>query len=100
MKLTSLILVATIVATNAFTQSPCSGTGSINYQRWNNVSGTAVSALTSLSSYPNSPSQTGTRTLFEMPINMGNNFGVRMNVHLLLELTISGSPVTHVQNCG
>ncbi len=60
----------------------CTGTGSINYQRWNNINGTAVSNLTSNVNYPNNPSLTGTRTLFEMPNNIGNNLGIRMNGYI------------------
>ncbi|HMK27314.1 MAG TPA: PQQ-dependent sugar dehydrogenase [Chitinophagaceae bacterium] len=60
----------------------CPGTGNINYQRWNNISGTAVSNLTSNSNYPNNPSSTGTLALFEMPINSGNNFGERLNGYI------------------
>ena len=60
----------------------CPGVGNINYQRWNGINGSAVSNLTSNSSYPNNPSSTGTRTLFEMPTNLGNNIGVRMNGYI------------------
>ena len=60
----------------------CPGTGSINFQRWNNISGSAVSNLTSNLNYPNNPSSTGTLTLFEMPVNTGNNLGVRMNGYI------------------
>lgn len=56
----------------------CTGTGSINYQQWNNITGGNVSDLTSNVNYPNNPSVTGTRTIFEMPVNIGSNFGVRM----------------------
>jgi PQQ-dependent dehydrogenase (s-GDH family) len=56
----------------------CSGTGSINYQKWNNITGTAVSNLTSNAAYPNSPSATGTLTSFEIPTNAGNNYGMRV----------------------
>jgi len=57
----------------------CSGVGSINYQRWNNISGSSVSNLTSNPNYPNNPSQTGTLTSLELPQNLGNNIGVRIN---------------------
>jgi PQQ-dependent dehydrogenase (s-GDH family) len=63
-------------------EAQCSGTGAINFQRWNNISGSAVSNLTSSSNYPNSPSSTGTYTLFEMPVNSGNNFGLRINGYI------------------
>jgi len=56
----------------------CTGTGSINFQRWNNISGSAVSNLTSNANYPNNPSSTGTRTSFEMQTNLGSNLGIRM----------------------
>ena len=69
----------TISENNFFT---CTGTGLINYQQWNNISGSAVSNLTSNPKYPNNPTLTGTRTLFEMPNNNGNNFGVRMNGYI------------------
>ena len=59
-------------------QSQCSGTGSINFQRWNNISGGVVSNLTSNPAYPNSPSSSGTQPLFEMPVNFGNNIGIKM----------------------
>ncbi|MBL0111037.1 MAG: hypothetical protein IPP42_09320 [Saprospiraceae bacterium] len=42
----------------------CPGTGSINYQKWNNISGTSISTLTSNSKYPNNPSSTSTLTSF------------------------------------
>jgi len=60
----------------------CPGTGFINYQRWNNISGSAVSNLTSNSNYPNNPSTTGTYTLFEAPTNTGNNIGIRLNGYI------------------
>ena len=78
MKRTTLTVLTAIAFLYTFSQN-CPGTGAINFQRWNNISGTAVSNLTSNSAYPNNPSTTGTRTLFEMTSNSGNNFGLRMN---------------------
>jgi len=60
----------------------CPGTAAINYQRWNNINGSAVSNLTSNVNYPNNPSSTGTQTLFEMAQNLGNNIGIRMNGYI------------------
>ena len=60
----------------------CPGLGSISYQRWNNISGSAVSNLTSDPNYPNSPSSSGTLTIFELPQNSGNNFGVKVYGYL------------------
>ena len=64
------------------TQSQCTGSGSINFQRWNNITGGAVSNLTSNVNYPNNPSSSGTRTLFEMLTNQGSNFGIKMYGYL------------------
>lgn len=65
----------------------CAGMGSINYQQWNNISGGNISNLTSNAKYPNNPSVTGTRTTFEMPTNVGNNIGIRMNGYLCVPTT-------------
>ncbi len=65
----------------SFSQS-CPGLGSINYQRWNNINGSAVSNLTSNANYPNNPSITGTYAIFEIPGNSGNNFGMRVNGYI------------------
>ncbi len=62
---------------NSFSQS-CPGLGSINFQRWNNITGSSVSNLTSNSNYPNNPSTSGTYTIFEIPGNSGNNFGMKL----------------------
>ena len=76
---TTLIIFLFLFYAKSFSQSSCSGTAAINFQKWNNINGTAVSNLTSNANYPNNPSSTGTRTTFEMPTNGGSNFGVRMN---------------------
>lgn len=75
----SALCVFTFLISNS---QSCPGTGFINYQRWDNISGSAVSNLTSNPNYPNNPSSTGTRTLFEMPQNIGNNIGIRMNGYI------------------
>ena len=82
MKFIFPVLIAFLfTAMNANAQT-CTGTGSINFQRWNNINGSAVSNLTSNANYPNNPSSTGTRTLFEMQNNLGNNLGIRMNGYI------------------
>lgn len=68
---------ATITITTAAAAS-CSGTGTVNYQQWNNVTGTAVSNLTSYANYPNTPSVSGTLTSFEIPTNSGDNYGMKV----------------------
>jgi PQQ-dependent dehydrogenase (s-GDH family) len=76
------VFIIVFISVQTASSQTCSGTGAINFQRWNNVSGSAVSNLTSISGYPNNPSSTGTRTLFEMVTNLGNNIGVRMNGYI------------------
>jgi len=61
----------------SFGQS-CPGLGSISYQRWNNITGSSVSSLTSNSNYPNNPSSSGTLSIFEIPQNTGNNYGMKV----------------------
>lgn len=53
-------------------------TGSITRHVWTGVSGTAVSDLTSLPTYPDSPSSTGTLSSFQAPTNIGDNYGTRV----------------------
>ncbi len=77
MKLAIFTAFILVLANTGYAQT-CSGTQGIAYQQWNNITGTAVSNLTSNVNYPNNPSSSGTRTLFEMPTNLGNNFGVKM----------------------
>ena len=74
-------IIGLLIFLPSYTQT-CPGTGSINYQRWNGINGAAVSNLTSSPSYPNNPSITGTMSMFEMPVNAGNNMGVRMNGYI------------------
>jgi PQQ-dependent dehydrogenase (s-GDH family) len=56
----------------------CTGTGAINFQRWNNITGTSVSNLTSNPNYPNNPSTTGTLSRFEITSNGGDNYGMKV----------------------
>jgi GH35 family endo-1,4-beta-xylanase len=52
--------------------------GVISRDVWNNVNGTSVANLTANAGYPNAPTTSGTRTLFEAPSNVGDNYGQRM----------------------
>ena len=84
----SFLLLSCSILLVAVTQAQtCPGAGSINFQRWNNINGTAVSNLTSNINYPNNPSSSGTRTLFEMQSNLGNNFGIKMYGYICAPIT-------------
>jgi serine protease len=54
------------------------GEGTITRQVWTDVSGTGLSALTGLSSYPNNPTTTNEITRFEAQSNWANNYGTRI----------------------
>ena len=69
--------VLVFILLNSYAQS-CPGLGSINFQRWNNITGSSVINLTSNSNYPSNPSASGTYTIFEIPGNSGNNFGMKV----------------------
>jgi PQQ-dependent dehydrogenase (s-GDH family) len=56
----------------------CTGTGTINFQKWNSITGTTVTSLTSNANYPNTPSTSGTLTSFEIPTSSGDNYGMRV----------------------
>lgn len=60
----------------------CTGTGSIRYQRWDNVTGTTVTNLTSIAAYPNSPTVSGTLTSFEIPTNAADNYGMKVSGYI------------------
>ncbi len=57
----------------------CVAKGMITYERWNNISGTSVSNLTSNVNYPNNPASKSTLTTMEAPSNQANNYGVRIS---------------------
>ena len=65
----------------------CSGTGAIAYQKWNNISGTSVASLTSIATYPNAPSESGTLTSFEIPSETGDRYGIRVNGYICPPVT-------------
>jgi PQQ-dependent dehydrogenase (s-GDH family) len=56
----------------------CTGTGSINYQRWNNITGTTIASLTSNANYPNNPTTSGSFNSFEITTNSGDNYGMKV----------------------
>lgn len=79
-----LIVSVTILLSGYLIAQPstCPGPSGINFQRWNNINGTAVSNLTLNVNYPNNPSTSGTLALFELPLNSGNNFGIKVSGYI------------------
>ena len=56
----------------------CTASGTILMEKYDGISGTAISALTGASIYPNSPSSTSQLSSFEITSNVGDNYGVRV----------------------
>ena len=54
------------------------GTGTIRYEVWENIGGTAVANLTGNPDFPDNPSWDEEVTLFETPTNRADNFGGRL----------------------
>jgi mono/diheme cytochrome c family protein len=79
------------VAQGAFTNSTALQTvlftapsiGTITREFWTNISGNAVSSLTSAPNYPYSPSGRTFTNLFEGPTNFANNYGTRMHGYVI-----------------
>ncbi|MGA2501180.1 MAG: Ig-like domain-containing protein, partial [Tepidisphaeraceae bacterium] len=61
--------------------------GMILREVWTNISGTAISNLTSAAGYPNSPNIVSYQTSFEAPINWADNYGTRMRGYVLPTVT-------------
>ena len=53
-------------------------TGSITFERWTGISGSAVTDLTGNANYPNSPSETGTFSSFQGPTDIAESYGTRV----------------------
>ena len=59
--------------------SACAGEqGGLLVERWNNIEGNSVNALTSDASYPNNPSIVSISNGLNLPINDGENYGQRI----------------------
>jgi hypothetical protein len=58
------------------------GTGTILYEIWDGIGGTAVGDLTGNALYPDNPSSSSELSLFETPTNRADNFGGRVHGYL------------------
>ncbi len=68
---------ANITVTANFALHTTGGTGTILREYWNNITGGTITSLTSLASYPNSPTGSEQLTSLEGPTNVGDNYGAR-----------------------
>ena len=63
------------------------GSGTITRQVWTGISGTGLSALTGLSTYPNNPTTTNQLTSFEAQSNWADSYGTRIVGYLHAPVT-------------
>ena len=56
----------------------CPALGKINFQKWDGIPGSSINDLASNANYPNTPSSSGTLTTFEIPVNAGDNYGIKV----------------------
>src|SRR5690606_18096487 len=74
----------TFINAISFDPPQCVGAiGSVRRERWNNVTGTAVSDLLSSPGYPNAPSVTSHPINFQGPVNDGDNYGTRVRGYVV-----------------
>lgn len=71
------------VTINAVTEESCPSSGSIQAELWTGITGTSISSIP-LSS---SPSSVTDLTLFETPVNIGDNYGSRVRGYLCVPVT-------------
>ena len=56
----------------------CTASGTILMEKYNGINGQTIADLTGASAYPASPSSTQQLTSFEIPTNVGSDYGVRV----------------------
>jgi hypothetical protein len=61
---------------------PLTAIGTVLYERWDGISGNAVSDLTSNAAYPDSPSYVGQLSGLEGPTNLAESYGTRIRGYL------------------
>lgn len=67
--------------------STCSAEGIITFEKWDNISGNTIPDLTGNINYPNNPTYTSNMTQFEIPYNVGDNYGVKVSGYICAPLT-------------
>ena len=65
-----------------YTAGTCSAVGTILMERYDGITGTAISDLTGSANYPQSPTYTTQRSSFEIPANVASNYGAKVSGYI------------------
>jgi PKD repeat protein len=65
-----------------YTAGTCSAVGTILMERYDGITGTAISDLTGSANYPQSPTSTTQRSSFEIPANVASNYGAKVSGYI------------------
>ncbi|MFS4494807.1 PA14 domain-containing protein [Maribacter sp. 2308TA10-17] len=71
--------VVTVIAGNP---STCNASGTILMERYDEIGGLTISNLLNAKNYPDNPSNSSELSIFEIPKNQGDNYGVRVHGYL------------------
>ena len=66
-------------ATTDAISGSCSASGTITFEKYDGVTGKTISDLKADADFPGNPTSTSALTSMEIPINTGDNFGVRLS---------------------
>ena len=65
-----------------YTAGTCSAVGTILMERYDGITGTAISDLTGSANYPQSPTSTTQRASFEIPADVASNYGAKVSGYI------------------
>ena len=65
-----------------YTAGTCSAVGTILMERYDGITGAAISDLTGSANYPQSPTYTTQRSSFEIPANVASNYGAKVSGYI------------------
>lgn len=75
-------LVIDNVTITGIITSTCSASGTILMERYDGISGTAISDLTGSANYPENPSSDAQLTSFEIPTDVAGNYGAKVSGYI------------------
>ena len=75
-------LVIDNVTITGIITSTCSASGTILMERYDGISGTAISDLTGSANYPENPSSDAQLTSFEIPTDVAENYGAKVSGYI------------------